>query len=282
MLPVIQGLAVAAQDQVRRPLRPRPEPIDRVAAYGSIDEAVRAYPVLVDREEVDEAEGLFRGLIAAGAHPAVLRHTLLTAVTDHFLAYGHSMIFVQKAFDRQPDRLVRGRRRARRWCRNGLRHPVRQAPLHAGVPAGVQAPRRRPGKGPGAPPPVFDQTGYGRALTDGSPHDALAALAAALDGGADEGRDRRHRPGRGRTAGQVRHRAGPRRHQRVGLDRRHPHAHLSRRPAPGLVGGPVTAGAARPVPRRRFVHGTAEFDTRELTCNEPAGEGASAPSDADS
>ena len=29
----------------------------------------------------------------------MLRHTLLTAVTDHFLAYGHSMIFVQKAFE---------------------------------------------------------------------------------------------------------------------------------------------------------------------------------------
>jgi hypothetical protein len=29
----------------------------------------------------------------------VLRHALLTAVTGHFLAYGHSMIFVQKAFD---------------------------------------------------------------------------------------------------------------------------------------------------------------------------------------
>ncbi len=47
-LPVIQGLSVAAEDQVRRPVRPRPEPIDPVAAYGSIDEAMRAYPVLVD------------------------------------------------------------------------------------------------------------------------------------------------------------------------------------------------------------------------------------------
>src|SRR6185437_4466782 len=89
-LPVIQGLSVAAEGQVRRPVRPRPEPIDPVAAYGSIDEAIRAYPVLVDTECVDEAEALFRGLIAAGVHPKVLRHTLLTAVTDHFLAYGHS------------------------------------------------------------------------------------------------------------------------------------------------------------------------------------------------
>jgi hypothetical protein len=32
---------------------------------------------------------------------------------------------------------------------------------------------------------TFDQTGYGRALTDGSPQDALGALVTALDGGAD-------------------------------------------------------------------------------------------------
>jgi hypothetical protein len=55
--------------------------------------------VLVDEERADEAEALFRGLIAARVAATVLRHTLLTAVTDHFLAYGHSMIFVQKAFE---------------------------------------------------------------------------------------------------------------------------------------------------------------------------------------
>src|SRR5215470_14915945 len=98
-LPVIQGLSVAAENQVRRPPRRRPEPADPVGLYGSIDDALAAYPVLVDQERAKEAEALFRGLIAAGVAPPVLRHTLLTAVTDHFLAYGHSMIFVQKAFE---------------------------------------------------------------------------------------------------------------------------------------------------------------------------------------
>ena len=65
----------------------------------TIADALVAYPVLVDEERADEAEALFRGLIAARVAPSVLRHTLLTAVTDHFLAYGHSMIFVQKAFE---------------------------------------------------------------------------------------------------------------------------------------------------------------------------------------
>jgi nitrite reductase/ring-hydroxylating ferredoxin subunit len=97
-LPVIQGLSVAAENQVRRPTRARPDPVDPIAAWGSVGEALDAYPVLVDQERAEEAEALLRGLIAAAVPPAALKHTLLTAVTDHFLAYGHSMIFVQKAF----------------------------------------------------------------------------------------------------------------------------------------------------------------------------------------
>src|SRR5258708_39471958 len=46
-----------------------------------------------------QAEAVLRGLIAAQVPPQLLRHMLLTAVTDHFLAYGHSMIFVRKAFE---------------------------------------------------------------------------------------------------------------------------------------------------------------------------------------
>src|SRR5262245_1197524 len=98
-MPVIQGLAVASEQEVRRPLRPQPEPMDPIAAYGSLEDGLRAYPVLVDEERVDEAEALFRGLLAAGASAEQLRHMLLTAITDHFLSYGHAMIFCQKAFE---------------------------------------------------------------------------------------------------------------------------------------------------------------------------------------
>ncbi len=189
-LPVIQGLAVAAEDQVRRPVRPRPDPIDPVAAYGSIDEAVRACRVLVDREDVDEAEALFRGLIAAGVHPEVLRHTLLTAVTDHFLAYGHSMIFVQKAFEllsqigwQEADavlsplvpEMVYGTRYDKLpYMRKFLRAWEQASPDLESLAA-----RGRLVTGD------FDQMGYRRALTDGSPQDALGALVTALDKGAD-------------------------------------------------------------------------------------------------
>lgn len=39
-LPVIQSLSVAAEDQVRRPDRARPDPVDPVSAYGSVAEAL--------------------------------------------------------------------------------------------------------------------------------------------------------------------------------------------------------------------------------------------------
>ncbi len=199
-LPVIQGLSVAAEDQIRRPLRARPEPVDPVAEYGSIADALTAYPVLVDAERADEAEALLRGLIAAGAEPAALRHMLLTAVTDHFLAYGHSMIFVQKAFDllgqigwRQADavlsplvpEMVLGTRYDKLpYMRKFLRAWAQSAPDLAALtgPATGKGPRTTDGR-PAPAGGEFDQAGYRRALTDGSPQDAFQALIRALDGG---------------------------------------------------------------------------------------------------
>ena len=98
-LPVVQGMSVVSQTEVRRPTRPRPDPIDPVATYGSVAEALAAYPALVEDERMQEAEALLRGLIATGVAPEFIRHALLSAVTDHFLGYGHPMIYLQKAFE---------------------------------------------------------------------------------------------------------------------------------------------------------------------------------------
>jgi nitrite reductase/ring-hydroxylating ferredoxin subunit len=186
-LPVIQGLSVAAEDQVRRPPRRRPEPIDPVARYGSVADALSAYPVLVDREQADDAEALFRGLIAAGVSPPVLRHTLLSAVTDHFLAYGHSMIFVQKAFqlldqigwqeaDAVLSPLVPEMVLGTRYDRLPYMRKFLQA--WQGAEPDLAALAQRDGTG------WFDRLGYRRALTDGSPQDAAGALVQALEAGA--------------------------------------------------------------------------------------------------
>jgi nitrite reductase/ring-hydroxylating ferredoxin subunit len=183
-LPVIQGLSVAADDQVRRPARHRPEPVDLVAAYGSVADALTAYPVLVDEERAEEAEALLRGLIAAGVPADALRHALLTAVTDHFLAYGHSMIFVQKAFElldqigwQEADtvlsplvpEMVLGTRYDKLPYMRKFLHAWAAEP----APDLDVLPR----------PAGFDEPGFRRALTDGSPHDAAGSLLAALRGG---------------------------------------------------------------------------------------------------
>jgi nitrite reductase/ring-hydroxylating ferredoxin subunit len=98
-LPVIQGLAVVSQTEVRRPERPRPDPVDPVAEYGSIKEGLAVFPRLVDAEQGEDAEALLLGLLNAGAPKDAIRHTFLTAITDHFLGYGHPMIYCQKAFE---------------------------------------------------------------------------------------------------------------------------------------------------------------------------------------
>lgn len=97
--PVIQGMSVLSQTEVRRPIRPRPDPVDVIEVYGSIRDALAAFPILVDDERQDEAEALLRGLIAAGADRKAIRHSLLSAITQHFLGYGHPMIYTQKSFE---------------------------------------------------------------------------------------------------------------------------------------------------------------------------------------
>jgi nitrite reductase/ring-hydroxylating ferredoxin subunit len=194
-LPVIQGLAVAADNQVRRPDRLRPDPLEPVLAYGSVEDAMAAYPVLVDQERAEEAEALLRGLIAAGVPPQKLRHMLLTAVTDHFLAYGHSMIFVQKAFEMLdqigwqeadtvlsplvPEMVLGTRYDKLPYMRKFLRAWQAAEPDLSSL-AG-RAGGRMAGGVAGAG--EFDQARFHKALIDGSPEDAASGLIRALEAG---------------------------------------------------------------------------------------------------
>jgi nitrite reductase/ring-hydroxylating ferredoxin subunit len=192
-LPVVQGLSVVSQTEVRRPARPRPEPVEPVAALGSVEEALAAYPRLVDEERVDEAEGLLRGLLAAGIDPARIRHALLAAVTDHFLGYGHPMIYTQKAFElldqigwseadtvlgplvpatalsTRYDRLPYMREFVSAW---------KAADLDLGALLAGQRRDRADHEGNG-----FDRVGLRRDLLDGSPADTLDGLRHGLEAG---------------------------------------------------------------------------------------------------
>jgi nitrite reductase/ring-hydroxylating ferredoxin subunit len=190
-LPVVQGLSVVSQTEVRRPPRPRPDPVDP-ARYGSTAGALAAFPRLVDEERADEAEALLYGLLEAGAGRGAVRHALLRAITDHFLGYGHPLIYSQKAFElldrigwqeaanvlgplvpatvlsTRYDRLPYMRQFLRAW---------RAAELDLGL---LLAARRgqRPQPSAGA-----DRTALRRDLVDGSPEDAFDDLRRALEAG---------------------------------------------------------------------------------------------------
>lgn len=186
-LPVVQGLSVVSQNEVRRPIRPRPEPADVIGAYGSPRAALDAFPALIEAEKSEEAEALLRGAIAAGATPADVRHALLSAITDHFLSYGHPMIYCMKAFelldvigwseaDAVLGPLVPATVLSTKYDRLPYMRQFLAAWKDANPDLGALAVR-------GASGP-FDEAAYRRALLDGTPAEAFAAVHRALRDGA--------------------------------------------------------------------------------------------------
>jgi nitrite reductase/ring-hydroxylating ferredoxin subunit len=190
-LPVIQGLATVSATEVRRPKRRQPDPADVAAEYGSAAQGCAAFPALIDAERGDEAEALLRGLLVAGVPRDEIRRAFLSAITDHFLGYGHPMIYCQKAFElldrigwseadtvlaplvpaitwsTRYDRLPYMRRFLRAWG---------ESDLHEQGPAAAAADDR-------APLPVTAGQELRRVLLDGMPEDAVAAVIGAVRGG---------------------------------------------------------------------------------------------------
>lgn len=189
--PVIQGMSVLSQTEVRRPVRPRPDPVDPVEVYGSIADALAAFPILVDDERQEEAEAVLRGLIAAGADRKAIRHGLLSAITDHFLGYGHPMIYTQKAFEildrigwEEADTvlgpLVPNMVLSTRYDRI----PYMKKFLRAWTEADLDLPallELQNGAG-------FEASEFQRTILDEGPEEALGALRGALEAGVEVGR----------------------------------------------------------------------------------------------
>ena len=189
--PVIQGMSVVSQNEVRRPIRPRPDPVDPVEVYGSVEDALLAYPHLVNDEQSDQAEALLRGLLASGVAPDKVRHALLSAITDHFLGYGHPMIFAQKSFeildkigweeaDTVLSPLVPNMVLSTRYDRLPYMRKFLKAWEAADVDLDAIVARQN-----SAP---FDAEGFRRAVLDGDPQTSFAALNGALEAGVDVGK----------------------------------------------------------------------------------------------
>jgi nitrite reductase/ring-hydroxylating ferredoxin subunit len=171
-LPVVQGLATVSRTEVRRPVRSQPSP----ATVTSVPDALAEFPLLVDDERGDEAEALLRGLLVAGASPAEVRHAFLTAITDHFLGYGHPMIYCQKAFDlldrigwSSADLILSPLVPAITWSTRYDRLPYMRRFLRALSDTDTAA-----------AVPVGDLR---RTLLDGAPEDAVAGVRGALAAG---------------------------------------------------------------------------------------------------
>ncbi len=170
-LPVVQGLSTVSRTEVRRPVRAQPSPAD----VSSVADGLAEFPVLVDAERGDEAEALLRGLLVAGASPKQIRHAFLTAITDHFLGYGHPMIYCQKAFDlldrigwSSADLVLAPLVPAITWSTRYDRLPYMRRFLRA-----LEADGTPPAPG----------GGLRRTLLDGSPEDAVAGVRGALAAG---------------------------------------------------------------------------------------------------
>lgn len=191
-LPVIQGLATVSRTEVRRPPRPQPDPADVTGEYGSVAGALAAFPALIDEERGDEAEALLRGLLAAGVSRGEVRRAFLTAITDHFLGYGHPMIYCQKAFElldrigwSEADTVLAPLVPAITWSTRYDRLPYMRRFLRAWREADLADPApvaAAPGD-PQAPVAAAVSPGLRPVLLDGTPEDAVAGVMNAVRAG---------------------------------------------------------------------------------------------------
>jgi nitrite reductase/ring-hydroxylating ferredoxin subunit len=93
--PVVQAIAGVSETEIRRPVRPLADPMPASSLPADVPAAFRS---AVEAERTADAEAILRGALDAGAERAVMLHSLLGAVSDHHLSFGHAAIYTQKAF----------------------------------------------------------------------------------------------------------------------------------------------------------------------------------------
>ena len=186
LMPVFE---LAAETSVRRPLRASP---CSSRLEGHLRRVGSDLAALVEGERLAEAEALLSGALAAGATREMVEAWFLKLCTDHFLGFGHGLIFCVKGFDflehvgwgRAPDvlpgLLIRLGSQTREdllpewsWFRREL---SRYEPEFGDWMLAQDKPQK-----PEDPVRLYSS------WVDGSRTDALAGLAAALERGTDLG-----------------------------------------------------------------------------------------------
>lgn len=95
-LPLMQAFDAAARGAIRRAARPIPAPVDPGPDPASAGARLRA---LVEAEDTEGAQALLRGALARGWGREVVEPWSFRLVADHFLDYGHALIYLIKAWD---------------------------------------------------------------------------------------------------------------------------------------------------------------------------------------
>jgi nitrite reductase/ring-hydroxylating ferredoxin subunit len=108
VLPLVHALDGIAESELRRPVRPVPDPTaasDTPAPPRAKPEtapgaqnAEETFRMLVETERAVEAEAFLLGAIDRGVAATELRRWLIGAASDHHLSFGHCAIYLQKAY----------------------------------------------------------------------------------------------------------------------------------------------------------------------------------------
>jgi nitrite reductase/ring-hydroxylating ferredoxin subunit len=94
-LPLAQILELAAAEAHRRPPRRLP---DAEAPPHDPDLALQTFRARAEAEDFRGAEALLLGALARGAPRDLIERWMLSLSTDHFLGFGHGLIFTVKTF----------------------------------------------------------------------------------------------------------------------------------------------------------------------------------------
>ncbi len=98
VVPILQGMELAADSHMRQPDRDT-SPIDEVQIDMPETAMFRQLRELVEGEKASEAEALLAAAIKSGVHSKVIEDWFYHLCSDHFLGFGHALIYTQKAFE---------------------------------------------------------------------------------------------------------------------------------------------------------------------------------------
>ena len=95
MVAIAPVIDLCGEPNRRLPERALPEPLP----YAGEEESGRLLREAVEAEEVERARGLLRGAFLAGVGRETVERWLLAVIADHFLDFGHQLIYLVKARD---------------------------------------------------------------------------------------------------------------------------------------------------------------------------------------